>query len=295
MGWRPSLVRRHTTGRPWSDPQSDPVADLREYAEADARQMGGDMGVHIDEHGHVTVTPDPDEADEHVIHESMAFVAGTDVGEATIASKMRSEAYHEGYWERGEGSNYVSYGDDPGWPVTVAVLRRAVDVDAKMLEIASAKGYFVLHARRAGFECWGVDLSEYAVSKVPDEVKQYVWHGNAVDLPYEDDQFDVTVSWEFAEHVPGEEIDRVLDEIERVTVPGGLVVQRIGITIDGEDTSQQQEDVTHVLEMPRDWWEARFAARRWTPVPHIEEMFDRAFTGRDWEGRYFAWQLPPTG
>ena len=252
------------------------------------------MGVHVDDDGHVTVLPDPDEADERVHTESMAFVAGAPP-DATIASKMRSETYHEGYWERGEGSNYWAYGDDPGWPVTADVLQQILPVEARILEIACAKGWFVHAARRAGLECWGIDISEYAVAHAPESMRPYLMTGNAVDLPYDDGQFTVVCSWEFLEHVYEDEIDRVLDEMQRVGTPGHLQVHRIGIDMEQPgDYAHQQQDVTHVLEMPRAWWHDKFTARGWTRVPDVEERFDAAFAGRDWVGRYFAWSTPTT-
>lgn len=243
----------------------------------------------IDEHGHVTVlTP----TGETPITEGMLFMTGVD--EATVASKMRSEDYHEGYWERGEGSNYVAYGDDPGWPVTAAVLASEVPAGMPTLEVACSKGFFVLHARQVGLDCYGIDISEYAISQAHPAVKEFVRQGNVVDLPWEDAQFGVVCSWEFLEHVYEDEMDRALDEMQRVCWPGGLMVHRIGLDmgVPEEDYAHQQHDVTHVCEKPRDWWEAKFAARGWSRVKHVEDLLDEAFTGRDWQQRFFAWQMP---
>jgi SAM-dependent methyltransferase len=245
----------------------------------------------ITREGHVIVHPP---TDERPITEGMLFMTDVSEIEHTIASKMRSDAYHEGYWERGEGSNYVAYGDDPGWPVTAAVLASELPLGASLLEVASAKGYFLLHARGQGLEAWGIDLSEYAVANCHPAVAPYLRQGNVVDLPYADAQFSVVCSWEFLEHVYEDEIDRALDEMQRVCWPGGLQVHRIGLDmgVPEEDYAHQQHDVTHVLEMPREWWTEKFEARGWTRVKSIEDRLDEAFTGRDWQQRFFAWTMP---
>lgn len=217
-------------------------------------------------------------------------------------SKMKSSDYHEGYWERGEGSNYHNYGDDPGWNTTARIVAGQVGQDAKVLEVACAKGYFVLAARNAGLQCYGVDLSEYAVSAAPKIIQPYIKVGNAAvytdlvnALPGDDLWLDAVVSNEFLEHVYEEEIDDVLNNMLMMVEPGGYFLHRIGLDMEtGEDYAHQDDDCTHVLVRPRHYWEDKFRALGLVHLPEVEYEFDTAFRGRDWAGRYFAYQVPPT-
>jgi cyclopropane fatty-acyl-phospholipid synthase-like methyltransferase len=213
--------------------------------------------------------------------------------EATSPSQMKSADYGEPYWEHGVGSNYVRYGDDPGWPTTVAVLTRWLPPGGKLFEVACAKGWFVLHARRLGFEASGLDISQWAVSQAHPEVAPWLTLGNAAVWPILPRRwYDAVVSWEFLEHVPFGELAAVLQNMERAVEPGGLLVHRIGIEMaDGEDHGHQQ-DVTHQQEMPREWWHGLLSARGWQHRPEVEASFDLAFTGRDWAGRFFAYRWP---
>ena len=44
-----------------------------------------------------------------------------------------------------------------------------------VLDIGCAKGFLVLAFRNLSIEAYGVDISEYAISNAPNEVKQYLY------------------------------------------------------------------------------------------------------------------------
>jgi SAM-dependent methyltransferase len=198
------------------------------------------------------------------------------------------EMYDEGYWERGEGSNYFAYGDDPGWPVTAAVCRRVLERHATVLEVGCAKGYFVKSARAFGLETWGVDVSKYAIEHAHPAAVPYVAEFDGHDLPYADESFDAVVSWEVLEHIEKVDLPHVITEMHRVLKPGGLLINRIGMIVNG-DEGNLREDVTHVTIRDRDWWLELFKQppnlRR---QPGVEALFDQMFQDRDWAGRFVA-------
>lgn len=213
----------------------------------------------------------------------------------TYPTKMKSSDYHEGYWERGEGSNYVNYGDDPGWNRTLDALHGWVKPTQSLLELGCAKGYFVRAARSRGIDAWGIDISEHAVSKIRPGGDLYIDLASATDIPYLRREFDVVCSWEFLEHVPEDELARVLDECERVAYLGALFIHRIGISDapaskDGAAPGDQH-DVTHVNERSADYWRDVFASRGYERMQRIEQDLDAKFIDRDWFGRFFAYQF----
>lgn len=194
--------------------------------------------------------------------------------------------YGVGYFEHGEGSNYLNYGDDPGWLETVAVLTRVLPLPCSLLELGAAKGYFVRAARASGFLCTGVDVSDYAVSRSDGRVQL----GDATKgLDFSDGCFDAVVSWEVLEHVSEEHIYTVASEMDRVLRPGGLQVHRIGVLIPGRE-AEFYSDETHVLPWTREQW-----PRVWPSYersPDVEEALDQRFADRDWSGRFFAFRKP---
>jgi SAM-dependent methyltransferase len=207
-----------------------------------------------------------------------------------------TDQYPEGYWERAEGSNYRCYSDDSGWEQVLDVIQKYAPPPAVVREVACSKGYFVLHAMQRGYNVRGCDISTYAISAAPDEVKPYVVVANATDLPWESDSADVVTHMEFLEHVPEDEVGRVIEEMTRVLKAGGLLVGKIGIAIpdDHPFKGQPDHDHTHVTMRSRTWWEAHFAQVGLWAQKNAESDLDSAFAERDWYGRFFVWRKPTT-
>jgi cyclopropane fatty-acyl-phospholipid synthase-like methyltransferase len=208
---------------------------------------------------------------------------------------MTSEQYDEGYWEHGVGSNYVAYGDDPGWAATALGVRRmlADDDRPRLIEAGAAKGWFLRAAVAFGIDAHGMDVSAWAVQHCAPEMQGRLRLGNvAVDplLGPTERLYDMACSWEFLEHVPVDELHRVLTNMERAVGWSGWMVHRIGIAVPG-GSHDHQADVTHQPEQPREWWEDLFAGRGWTVDREMQEQFRAEFAGRDWADRFFVWYV----
>jgi SAM-dependent methyltransferase len=188
----------------------------------------------------------------------------------------------------GPHSNYADYGEDPGWRPLVAVLRAFLPARPAVLEVGCATGWFVKNAREAGWICDGIDVSQWAVENAATPIDWgYAWR-----LPYADAQYDAVVSFEFLEHVPPERIALVLAEMQRVVKPGGLMLHKIGMDLEGDESWDQypqyeHDDGTHVLMRPRWWWEQVFASFS-APHRRLERSMDLLFTDRDWWGRWYG-------
>lgn len=197
--------------------------------------------------------------------------------------------YGEGYWERGEGSNYVRYADDPGWMPTARVLWQ-MKPGPRLLEVGCSKGYFVRAARLTGFDAQGLDVSRYALAHPAPGVGHLLQYGSVTEIPWPTHSFDVVCSWEMLEHVPKDRLDVALTQMATVATPGSLQVHRIGTLEPGTDLSDHLSDETHVTNEPGTWWRdlmaSHFGARR----EDVERVLDAQFTGRDWAGRFFAYE-----
>lgn len=72
-----------------------------------------------------------------------------------------------------------------------------------VLDAGCALGMLVEQLRNRGVEAYGVDVSEYAVAQMPDEVRQHCWVGSLVDpLPR---RYDLVTCIEVIEHMPSTE------------------------------------------------------------------------------------------
>ena len=207
---------------------------------------------------------------------------------------MSGSNYHKGYWEDGDGSNYHSYGFDPGWPVIASVVRQFLNPGATAYEVACAKGYLVKTLLHFGFNAYGIDISDYAISKADADVANRLQVANAVSLPWPEDTADIILSMEFFEHVPEDEVDIVLSEKMRVLKDGGIMMMKINIIVPESNphySSHENDcDVTHYTIKDRDWWENKFVNAGLIHDKQAEDMLDRAFSQRDWFGRFFVWR-----
>jgi len=108
-----------------------------------------------------------------------------------------------------------------------------------VLDVGCAYGFTVQHLREAGVNAWGVDISDYALSQAPDEIKPFVKKGWAHSLPFADQQFDMVVSFGMMEHMPDGFLDQSIQELERVSKPhqdghSGLISVTLSTDFDAE-------------------------------------------------------------
>ena len=91
--------------------------------------------------------------------------------------------------------------------------------DASVLDVGCAKG-FMLHDFKElmpGLNIAGIDISEYGIEHAIEMVKPYLRVGNARELPYEDNSFDLVICINTVHNLPLEECKQALREIQRVT------------------------------------------------------------------------------
>ena len=92
--------------------------------------------------------------------------------------------------------------------------------------LAQHAGEIVTLLRDAGCDAYGCDVffegNDYS-GKVPAELAgKFIRRMERDTIPFDDEVFDIVVNNMVMEHVP--DLERVLDEIRRVLIPGGLVL-----------------------------------------------------------------------
>lgn len=107
------------------------------------------------------------------------------------------------------------------WKATVQRFRdyyRLVE-DASVLDVGCAKG-FMLHDFKElmpKLTIAGIDISEYAIEHAIETVKPFLRVGNAKELPYPDNSFDLVISINTVHNLALEECKQALREIQRVS------------------------------------------------------------------------------
>jgi ubiquinone/menaquinone biosynthesis C-methylase UbiE len=137
--------------------------------------------------------------------------------------------YDEDYFEHGVTSGKSGY---QGYTMEQGYIDLAKDLakyfkPTKALDLGCAKGYLVQGLRLLGIETYGIDVSEYAVSTAPENIKKFVCVGSTTDLSrFKDKEFDLITCYDILEHLTDEELSKTLPEITRVLKPSGYLTMK---------------------------------------------------------------------
>ena len=103
----------------------------------------------------------------------------------------------------------------------------------KLLDIGTGRGYLLEAARKQGFDCYGVELSEYTSKKALEKFPGKIFNGKLEESEYPDNFFDVITMTDVIEHITNpigffEEIKRILRKngIILITTPNTSSVIR---------------------------------------------------------------------
>lgn len=135
------------------------------------------------------------------------------MGERT---EQQARQYYDDFshsYERERGHGYHRMIDELELEVTLPFAR-----GARVLELGCGTGLILARVAEVAEEAVGIDLSE-GMAQHARERGLDVQIGSVTDLPFEDDEFDLTYSFKVLAHVP--DIDAALREAARVTRPGG--------------------------------------------------------------------------
>ena len=89
---------------------------------------------------------------------------------------------------------------------------------AKILDVGCGKGYLLYDFLKVlpDSEIYGLDVSKYAVENSKQEIRENLIVGNASDLPYEDNFFDLVISINTLHCLEAPNLFKSIKEIERV-------------------------------------------------------------------------------
>jgi SAM-dependent methyltransferase len=147
------------------------------------------------------------------------------------------------------------------WQPVIPTFKKHWNLDSskKVLDIGCAKGFMMYDMKKLipGITVKGIDISEYAIKNAMDEIKPHVQVANAVDLPFEDNEFDVSISVTTIHNLEIDECAKALQEVERVSKQGSFV------TLDAYRNEEEKErmfnwNLTAKTVMSVDEWKKFF-------------------------------------
>ncbi len=149
------------------------------------------------------------------------------------------------------------------------------DIQPKtVLDAGCAMGFLVEALRERGVEAYGIDISEYAIDRVHEDVKEYCWVGSVADpLPQ---SYDLIVCIEVLEHLPPRDAEAAVEILCRHTDD-----------ILFSSTPFDFKEVTHFNLQPPEYWAKLFAQQRF----YRDLEYDASYVV-PWTVRFRKAQIP---
>jgi SAM-dependent methyltransferase len=129
-----------------------------------------------------------------------------------------------------------------------------------VLDVGCAKGLLVECLRDRGIEAYGLDISEYAISKARPDVRPYCWVASAADAIA--DEYDLIVCTEVCEHLPEAEAN---EAVRQMTSHSKMILF--------SSTPGCFEDPTHINLHPEIDWLRLFARFSFAPDDNVSIPF----------------------
>lgn len=189
--------------------------------------------------------------------------------------------YGKDYWETLDGG--AGYKDSVMWQDLAFIVKELFCYDGMKdiggsihhLDIGCASGYLSKHLRLRGVDSHGSDFSTYALEQADEYIKPFL-HG--WDLTFEDAipnwstvGFNLITCFETMEHIPEDQVDKVLGKIYDRLEPGGYAL----FAICTSDREGWDSDPTHVTIYDWYWWEKKLNA---LGFKHDRERYNRVKT-----------------
>lgn len=181
------------------------------------------------------------------------------------ASLLPDENFYkfgETYFDGGEGAlSYGVYKYDGRYKECVEkiVAQFGLKKNSHILELGCAKGFILYEFYKLGFDSlYGIDVSEYAVSKAPEAIKSSLRVGSASDLELFlnlPNSFDFILAKEMLPHLTDVELNDLLEYLPRVTKPETVVYLEIQTAknIKGLKSIKKYDPTHKLLRTPNEW------------------------------------------
>jgi ubiquinone/menaquinone biosynthesis C-methylase UbiE len=179
-----------------------------------------------------------------------------------VLKDFYTDAYKLGIY-RPTGTRYI-------WPF---ILKRATF--NKALDVGCGIGDGIRYCRDNGLEAFGCDI---ASSLEPEwgrmGISQYCKIGDILDLPYEDNSFDLVNCNDVFEHIPAEDVPQALKEIYRV---GSDKYCLVACTSE-ESIPVMRQIHSHITVKPGEWWQQKILEAGFNILTVLQQLTKESVT-----------------
>ena len=141
--------------------------------------------------------------------------------------------------------------------------------ESRILDVGCGKGFMLYDFAQLIPEIMvaGIDISEYAIVNAKEEVKPFVKVGDARELPFENNSFDLVISITTVHNLEREGCKKSLQELERVS-SGGKFITVDAYFNDEEKKRMDMWNLTALTYMHTDEWKDFFEEAGYTGDYH---------------------------
>ncbi len=144
-------------------------------------------------------------------------VIGCDKAECARIAKE----YGFDYWDGDRKYGYGGYHYDGRWRAVAQKISEHYHLKAgqKVLDVGCGMAHLLYEITQVvpGICVKGIDLSQYALEHAKEEVRGMLQYGQAQELPFEDNEFDLVISLATLHNLKVYDLKRAIKEIERVS------------------------------------------------------------------------------
>lgn len=131
-----------------------------------------------------------------------------------------AKQWGEEYWDGDRKYGYGGYRYDGRWLKVAKAMAEYYGLKPgdRVLDVGCGKAFLLYEFTQAvpGVEVAGLDISEYGLANAKEEVRPFLKHGHARELPFEDDSFDLVISLTTLHNLRLPDLVSAVREIERV-------------------------------------------------------------------------------
>ncbi|OGK61990.1 hypothetical protein A2334_03915 [Candidatus Roizmanbacteria bacterium RIFOXYB2_FULL_38_10] len=126
------------------------------------------------------------------------------------------------------------------------------------LDVGCGTGRLIRVLRFFGVEAWGVEISKAVLELIQPSVSSYVKEGSLTDLPFDDNKFDLVVTYDVLEHVERSKIHQAVKESIRVS--SKYVLHKIYTVENSWIRMIHKRDFSRISVFARRYWHVVFSS-----------------------------------
>ncbi|MDA1316789.1 MAG: UMP kinase [bacterium] len=148
------------------------------------------------------------------------------------------------------------------------------------LDIGCGTGDLVSILRTYGIDAYGVEISEHALDLADKSVRPFLKYGDIVKLPYENEEFDLVLTFDVLEHLERSKIKKAIDESIRVSRK--FVMHKIFTNENLWIRAFHMQDFSHLSILSKRFWRRKFlehpqAGLHRTSLFHLPTFMESSF------------------